>query len=364
MAESRADDLRDKLAVLGAAARPHGVTTLVLRDPATLAWLLECRVHVAQTLDTACLAAVVELGGDAPRLRVVTDAIEAPRLRDTELADVRVDWEVLPWWASRADALPAGPAVGTDRPLPGAVDVAGAVVAARRCLTPRQQALLADVCADTASAAREAAMRVGPSTTEHQAAGRLADALLARGLDPIVLMVGGGTRPGPHRHPLPTGERLGDRAMLVCCARRHGLVASCTRIVSFRALSSGEGDRYRALLEVERAFLDASRPGGRIGDAFDRGAAAYPAWGFAADEWHRHHQGGLTGFLPREFPAHTGSDLELRPGMVVAWNPSGAGWKVEDDFLVTADGARPLATDEAWPTLAVGGRSRPDVLVR
>lgn len=66
---------------------------------------------------------------------------------------------------------------------------------------------------------------------------------------------------------------------------------------------------YDRLLRVEQAFLDATRPGARLGDAFAGGVGSYAANGFPADEWHRHHQGGFSGFQPREFPAHTTTDL-------------------------------------------------------
>jgi antitoxin VapB len=71
-----------RLSALAAVAREAGVGQLVLREPATLAWLLEARVHVPQTLESACLDVVVDLSGHEPVLRVVCNAIEAPRLRD------------------------------------------------------------------------------------------------------------------------------------------------------------------------------------------------------------------------------------------------------------------------------------------
>jgi hypothetical protein len=37
---------------------------------------------------------------------------------------------------------------------------------------------------------------------------------------------------------------------------------------------------------------------------------------------------------------------------------------VEDTTLVLADGARTLVHDDDWPTVDVGGRRRPAVLVR
>ncbi|MFP5336848.1 MAG: M24 family metallopeptidase [Actinomycetes bacterium] len=353
-------ELPERLGRLAALAREHGAATVVLREQASLSWLLGTRSHVPQTLDAACFDVVVTAGVE-PRLTVVTNAIEAPRLRDTELADVAADWQVVPWWQGRDGALPAGDDVVADRAYAGARDVGPQVAALRRVLGAHQRDALRSVCRDAAAAATAAAGRLTPATTEYAAAGALAAELLERALDPVVLLVAGHTRIAGHRHPLPTTAALGPRAMLVCCARRDGLIASVTRIVALGAPPAGL-DRYRALLEVERVFLDASRAGVRIGDVVARGTEAYAANGFAADEWHRHHQGGFSGWQPREYPAHPGSDDVVPEHSVVAWNTSGDGWKVEDTCLVTAGGVEPLVDDGRWPTVEVGGRRRPDVL--
>jgi Xaa-Pro dipeptidase len=356
-------DLAEKLSVLREVASRRGIRALVLRDPATLGWLLGARVHVSQTLDSACLDVVIQDAATAPRLRMVTNAIEAPRLRDTELAGLDADWDVVPWWRTREERLPVGPEVGADRPLQGSVDVAADVATARRVLTAYQAEQLRAVCQDAARAATAAVKRLRPTNSEYAAAAALAAELLDRALDPVVLFAAGDARIGPHRHPLPTTAPVGRRAMLVCCARRHGLVASVTRIVAFEPLRPGEHGRYRALLDVEAAFLDASMPGTQLGDAFAAGAGAYARHGFDPDEWHRHHQGGFSGVQPREFPAHTSSDALIQQRSVVAWNVSGDGWKAEDTSLVGANGPEPLVHDPVWPALDVGGRPRPDVLV-
>jgi antitoxin VapB len=355
-------DLPEKLAALASLARSRGLDTLVLRDPANLTWLLGGRVNVPQTLDTACLDVVVDCATPA-RITVVTNAIEAPRLHDTELAGLDATWDVVAWWDGRDPRLPRGPTVGSDRPLGDAALVAADLALLRRRLTARQRRLLREVSADAAAAATAAAAQLTPATTEYQAAGLLARELLDRELDPIVLLVGGAPRLDAHRHPLPTGDALGARGMLVACARRHGLVASVTRIVSFDALRSDQRDAYERLLHVERAFLDASRVGARLGDVVAAGVAAYASQGFDPNEWHRHHQGGFSGFQPREFPASPASDDIVTDGAVLAWNPSGAGWKVEDTTLVEAAGPETLVHDDVWPTVKVGDRLRPDVLV-
>ncbi|MFE9392460.1 M24 family metallopeptidase [Streptomyces sp. NPDC006784] len=349
---------RDRLRDL--AAR-YDLDALVLREPATLNWLLSARCHVPQTLESACLTVV--LSPAAGELTVVTNAIEAPRLKDTELAGLAAHWQTVPWWADREQALPSG-RLGSDRPRPTELGLTAEIARIRRVLTGHQQLLLTDVAKDTAAAATDTAHRLAPGCSEREAAAALAHALLERGLDPVVLLVAADERIAMHRHPLPTDRVASGRMMLVACGRRHGLIASVTRLVSFGPLTGAEQRDYARLLEVERVFLDASVPGARLGAVFNAGVAAYTENGFPADEWHRHHQGGFSGTQPREFPAYGTSGEILTEGSVVAWNPSGGGWKVEDTSLVRSGGVRPLVHDDRWPTLRAGGRDRPGILVR
>ncbi len=186
-------------------------------------------------------------------------------------------------------------------------------------------------------------------------------ALLDEGIECVALFVGSDSRIAEHRHPLATNKIIEQRVMIACCGRRNGMVASVTRMAAFTPLRA-EAQHYQSLLEVESRFLDHSQPGANLGEVFNQGAAAYADNGFDPDEWHRHHQGGLTGYNPRELIAHGATDLTLADGMALAWNPSGMGFKVEDTILVTDGGPTLLATDDQWPSLTVGGRRRPAVL--
>jgi len=361
---------RDQLEALSQIADRQDLDTLLLREPANLAWLLGCRFHVPNTLDVACFDVVVsDLRSGHPSVRVVSNAIEAPRLRDTELgADTAppvAEQLVVPWWQDRTALLPSGAGVGADRPWSGAVSVAAELAAARRVLTGPQVDLLADVSRDAASAVTRVAHRLRPAMSEYEVAGLLSAELLAVQLEPVVLMVAADGRDRMHRHPLPTA-RVGERSfLLVCCGRRFGLIASVTRTVVFADRVSDlqeRLDRYAALLAVEQVLLDKSVPGARLGDVVQAGIDAYGEHGFAGDEWTRHHQGGITGWMPREFPAYVDSDVTVEAGMALAWNPSGDGCKVEDTCIVTDAGAQPLVFDPEWPQTEAGGRSRPGIL--
>lgn len=356
------DGVQERLQRLADLARSAGVSHVVLRKQASISWLLGVRSHVPNTLDATCFDLVLDV--EAGVLTVMVNAIEAPRLRATELAGLDVEYRIVPWTEDRAARLPSGDGVGTDNDAPGTTGMSGSIAELCRRLDQYQQSALRAVCADAAAAATEVAHQFDREDREYEVAGRFSKALLERGLDPIVLMVAGADRMARDRHPIPTTASMGARGMIVCCARRSGLVASVTRLVSFGEVTAEERSGYHALLEVERVLLDHSVPGARLGEVLQRGCEAYGAAGLDLEEWTRHHQGGYSGWHSREFPARPSSPEVLAAGQVVAWNPSGAGWKVEDTALITSQGPELLVDDGAWPMLDVGRRRRPDILER
>src|SRR5829696_6197175 len=308
---------------------------IALRDPANLAWYLGgARVHVVGGVgDAICEVAV---GAADEELR--TSVIESPRLAAEELGPGAPRLRALPWWE------PLGPDAGaSDRPRHGERDVAAALVAARAGLLPAEVERYRALGRETASAAGAALRDAAEAEPEFALAGRAARELLDRGIDPGVLLVAGEERLPRHRHPLPTAAPLGARAMLVVCGRRHGLICSLSRMRAFTPLRPAERDTYDGLLAVEAAALDTTRPGARIGDIVAAVAAAYPAHGFAADEWHQHHQGGPTGYAPRDYLAGPAVDALVGERQAFAWNPSGGGFKVEDTVLATMAGIEVLS---------------------
>ena len=356
--EEHAEKRRRALAILDA----EDLDALVLRRPGNVAWYSGGgRSHILATPEVGVADVIVTRGGD----EVVTAVNEAARLEVEELAGLPASVRVLSWAESRESALPAGPRVGTDSPLAGARDVAAAVEAARRALTPAELERYHALGRDTAEALTQAVHVLEPSRTEFAAAAAVAAALIERGADPIVLLVAGAERLPQHRHPLPTAALLGRLAMLVACARRHGLVASLTRLVAFGPLPRELREAHRRLLEVDAAFNAATVAGARVGDVFRAGIASYGAHGFAADEWLLHHQGGPTGYEARDYLADAGSAPLIEAGQAFAWNPSAHSLKSED--TVVARVAAPpeiLTVDPEWPTVSVEGLARPLVLER
>ncbi|MDQ0895166.1 M24 family metallopeptidase [Agromyces ramosus] len=322
----------------------HGADAIVLRSHTAVAWYLDgARTHVSLAGDPVA-AVVVSPAGD--ELRVFDN--EADRLLDEELGSIgdlavtRVPWH---------DVL-----VPTGRAVIEEAEVAAGLRAARASLLPAELARYRTLCREVAEALTDAATAADPSDSERDVAARLAADLVARGIDPLVTLVAGASRLA-YRHPLPTASTLGERAMLVVCGRRHGLIANATRWVSWGG--AHDAPAARRILEVEAAFLDATRIGDTLGEAFERGIAAYAAHGFDRDEWRRHHQGGAAGYAGRD-PRGTAAVTDLvQADQAFAWNPTAPKAKVEDTVLVRRSGLEVLTLDPRWPTTRVGGLDRP-----
>lgn len=336
----------------------HDLDALVLRRPSSVAWAVGGRTHIDVSGEAGVATLVVTRDGT----RVVTSRIEADRLAAEELTDPTLDWTVLEWLDDPATVLPAGDRVGVDGTWPGGRDVTAELEMVRRSLLPEEVALYRALGRDAAEALTATARALGPGNTEWEWAAYAAGEVVRRGADPLVLLVAGAERVVRHRHPLPTAAPAGNLIMVVVCARRHGLFANLTRFVAAGSLTAEQQDAQSRLLQVEAAFLDGTRPGSGVGDAFTAGTAAYGRHGFDPQEWRRHHQGGPTGYLSRDHIATPACTEPVEDQQAFAWNPSVPGLKVEDTVLATAAGPEILTVDPAWPTVEVAGRHRPLVL--
>jgi Xaa-Pro aminopeptidase len=354
-------ELAEKRRRLQALLASADLDALVLRRPANVAWYSGGgRTHVLAVQETGVAAVVVRRDGD----EVVAPVNEAARLEEEELAALGARFRVVGWEADLAAELPRGPRVGWDAATYGARDMAPALEEARRALTPEELERYRALGADAASALTDALLLLGPGRSERAAAAEASRACLERGIDPVVLLVAGEARLPRHRHPLPTDAELGRLAMVVVCARRAGLVASLTRFVAFAPLAPALRDAQERLLRVDAAFNGATRAGVRVGEVFSAGTRAYAEHGFGAEEWRRHHQGGPTGYEPRDYLATAASEPLVARGQAFAWNPSVPSLKCEDTVVATDGEPEVLTVDPRWPTRVVDGLPRPLVLER
>ncbi len=302
-----------------------------------LVWLLggaEARVLMAAERG-ACSVTVT-----AERAILVANNIEAPRLKEEEIAGLPLEWVVYNWWETPPQLAPPGARMAGEIPVSLRFKLLDAEVKRARALGR-----------DAGEAIEAAARSLGPGLTEFQIAARVAEQAIARGLVPVGLFVAADERGKQFRHPIPSGKIAQRNAILSLAARRHGLHASVTRTISFGPACEEMHHRHRAVSQVHTAMLAASRPGVQLGEIFVVAQNAYRDAGFP-DEWRHHHQGGPTGYEPRESRATPRSNVALKASQMVAWNPTIRGSKSEETALVTGAGVEVLTHTGQWPVLA------------
>ncbi len=348
----------------------HDLDGVLLSRRCSFSWYT-CGAH--NYVAGACDAGNSWLFVDADGAVALTSNIEAPRLRDEELADAPIEVRAFAWAdASDREAafeklLGAGRvAADAPPPTPHRLPLLDEDFAPLRWqLTDPEVARYRALTTDVNRAVETAARAARREQTEHRIAGLLAAELRARGCEPWVLLVAADERVERFRHPLATDTPAERCFMLVTCAERGGLIAASTRLASFADVPGALADRHRAVATVDAALIGATRPGATLGELFDVARRTYAAVGFA-DEWRNHHQGGSIGYLPREVKAGPGEMTRVQVDQAFAWNPSIAGTKCEDTILAGEAGGELLAAPTDWPTIEAewdGFRiARPDIL--
>ena len=193
-------------------------------------------------------------------------------------------------------------------------------------------------------AVNDALADIEPGQTEDALAASLVGRLV--GVRAPVVLVAADDRIARYRHPLPSGSAIRRRVMLVLVAEAWGLHVAVTRFREFEEPAADLARRIQAVAGVHRAMIDATTVGATLGDVFAAAQAAYAEAG-VPDEWQDHHQGGTIAYQGREVVAVPGDVTRIEPGMAFAWNPSIAGAKAEDTFVLTVDGQRRFVTGSA-----------------
>lgn len=339
------DEKRERLDVLLA---ERDLAAVWFARPNAFAWL----TGGDSVVDREAATGEAAVGYDGEGLRVVTNTVEAPRLRAEELPET-VAVEAYDWYASSLAA-----AVAERSPAPAAADFevpgmdhvdAGHL---RQPLTPDDVAAFRELGREAGAVVETVCRELQAGDDEREVAAALRVSASARGIELPVVLVGGADRAQRYRHYEPTTGELGEYALVSVTAQRGGLHASLTRTVAFDPPDWLE-ERHRAAARVEATALAATREaadaGGTAGDVFAAIRDAYEAVGWP-EEWREHHQGGAAGYAGREWFAAPGHEGPVTAPMAYAWNPTVEGAKSEDTVLL-ADGAfEALTVPGGWPT--------------
>jgi Xaa-Pro dipeptidase len=369
IAERPVSESAEKISRVRAYLKQHKLDGVVFATRANFAWLSGGGDnHVVSQTEGGVGALVVT----AKQAWVIANRIEIDRLKSEEPLTAFTT-KTFPWIESMksalADVLPKGKYASDDAST-GLAGLPGDFVNdVRAQLSEAEIRRYKGLGRDCALVIETVARNLQVGDSEHQAEADLARHLLARGIQPYVVLVAYDERIVKHRHPTPTAKHLRKHAMLVVCGQRHGLIANITRFVHFGAVSPDLLKRHEAVCRVETAFWEGTVTGKTWGDAFAAGLAQYKKEGFAK-EWELHHQGGPTGYAGRDIIVTPGEKRKVLDRVAVAWNPSITGTKTEDTFILE-NGVRTVITSgsDHWPTLTVKSPSgasivRPSILVR
>jgi len=351
---SRRDECRQKFQAVARYLQSRGLEAVILTRRCNFAWFTAGglnHVGTASEFGAALLLITPE------KVVCITNGIEEPRLAAEELAGLDIALRAHGWWdlaeAERIWSAELGnrPAAA-DGPVPGVGRALSPLDAdfntLRYQLNEAELDRYRKLGPEVAAALETACRQARPGMTEHELAGRIARELMERGIRAPVVLVANEERVRRFRHPLPTGAKFTRYGMGVCSAERDGLNVSVSRLFAFGPIDEDLLRRHEAVCAVDAAMMAATRPGATLGEIFQACRTAYAQAGFA-DEWKRHHQGGLTGYLGRENRATPESPVRVLPNQAYAWNPSIAGTKSEDTILALPDRTEIISTTGGWP---------------
>ncbi|KAG7378735.1 hypothetical protein PHYBOEH_000244 [Phytophthora boehmeriae] len=357
----RKADFLSKIADLRKLVLELGQDALVLSLSANFAWITSgARSYVFMATE----GGVGSIYVDAKRVAVLTNEIEGHRVVHEEMRGLESEVTLVqdPWHAQRSALDMAKELAKSDKVAMDATDaeLAGRIAVMRSTLTPYEMEVFRHLGKDCGEIIGEVARTVRPTMTEWEIAAQLSAKMWERGITPVVMLVAADERVDNIRHPLPTKKRVKNKAMLVICGQRAGLIASTTRLVYITTPNATIPEdllrRHEAATYVDAVLIANTRAAGvKAGDMLKIAQDAYTEKGFDG-EWKFHHQGGCAAYKSREWVANPSVNRVTGLNQAYAWNPSVAGTKSEDTVLcyANADGepvVEVISVSPGWPVI-------------
>ncbi len=203
--------------------------------------------------------------------------------------------------------------------------------------------------------------------TEREVAGQLAHRLYHRGAQPLMVMVAADGRSRLYRQGSFTAAPVHSTCVLLAAARKYGLCAMASRIVSFGAPEAGLRKEHDAACRVSATYIAGSWPDSMPKQILTTGRRIYQIADFE-HEWLLAPQGHVTGRLPVEMPFTPQTEDLMQNGWAVTWNATVGAASSCDTFLISEEGPRTLTPVENWPLkrIRIQGADfvRPDIMIR
>ncbi len=237
---------------------------------------------------------------------------------------------------------------GADIGLPGTVTVQDGISDIRRSLTGHEVERFEKLAEEYSKTLTDFCRSLSPGSSEREIAAKFTYQCGLLGIRLPVLMVGGDDRAYKYRHPVFTDNIIKKNMLIATVGERDGLYVPISRVVHFGNAPEELKSKMDAVNYVESFAASRSFPSVALKELFEAIKEAYRIKGFDG-EWKNHTQGGLTAYKPCEFLIYSHSDIKLRVGEAISFNPTIAGVKAEDIYIITEDGTRQISGDKRWP---------------
>jgi len=353
-------ELEEKTKRIGAMLESEHLDAVLLNSQHNFAWLTgggSNGVDLSRPNGVASLL-VTRLG----RRFILANVIELERMLEEEVSEGDFEPVEYSWQAEKAAPeivfekagllLEKGARIGSDVVInPETPVVEKRVAPCRYQLTINELERFRAFGRDAGAALRQVIPKLNPGETESQIAEKMRHELGEHGILSVVTLVAADERISKFRHPVPTQNRWRKTLLTVTCAKRHGLIASLSRLICIGEVPDELKKKTEAAAYVNAVMLNATRPGATGSEVYQAAAMAYAEIGFA-DEINRHHQGGATGYLTREWVAHPKSAECVHANQAFAWNPSITGTKVEETCVTAESGVEVITASPDFPQIA------------
>jgi Xaa-Pro dipeptidase len=328
-----------------------GIDAIVVSRLDNIAWLtaglVDVRVGVLRESGAASLLLTRE--GGAFYLAANN---EAERLAEEEFDGLGFEPVIYPWTASDLPSRAAekvGPGkIAGDMGQDGLASVS--IQSLRWELTAGEAVRYRWLGHRAAETAEEVLRGFEPGMSESAMQAALATQLIGRGILPSVYLTAADQRLVLYPHPVPRAGILRTIGMLGFCARRWGLSVSMTRFLCFGPPQAEFDEHLGVAAEVNARLLGSTRSGATSNELFTAAQQGYASAGSPGAEL-RHHQGGPTGYLEREWFARPGGLEQVTARQAVVWNPSLNGAKVEDTYLLEQGKLELLTATPGLPSI-------------
>jgi Xaa-Pro dipeptidase len=290
---------------------------------------------------------------------VIANNIEMQRLLTEEMRGGSLFEPIEISWQSERDpqsilnaarSVAGGNNFGCDIGFPETRWIEPSIASCRFELTPEEIERYRSLGHDAGHAIVQTIARLEPGQTETEIARIVRDELGRLNIYSIVTLVAADERISNYRHPVPTGNVWRNTLLIVVCARRHGLIASLTRMICASEIPDDLQRRTDSCAAVNAALYAATVVGSTASELYRTAADAYEQQGFGA-EINKHHQGGAAGYRTRDWVAHPDGGDVVRPNQAFAWNPSITGTKTEETAILTGGGLDVITASDTFPKI-------------